>query len=64
MPIYEFKCLECSTEFEVIVLKAEESSDLKCPACKSRELEEKLSVFASGSTDGSSSAADCAPSGG
>ena len=59
MPLYEFECLECGTEFETLVRKASEKTEVKCPACESRKLEEKVSGFASGSGSG-----DCAPSGG
>src|SRR6185503_6453328 len=46
MPIYEFHCLECKRDSEVLV----RSSDWKgtaCPHCHSVKLEKKLSVFAS-----------------
>jgi putative FmdB family regulatory protein len=44
MPIYEYQCASCGTEFEVLVRG---SSPLPaCPGCKSSELRKKLSAFA------------------
>ena len=45
MPIREYQCRECDHEFEVI----ETSSSTKpvCESCGGRQLERKLSVFAS-----------------
>jgi putative FmdB family regulatory protein len=60
MPLFEYRCPGCGAEFETLVLKASEKTGVKCPVCDSRELEEKLSSFASGP----SASADCAPSGG
>jgi putative FmdB family regulatory protein len=45
MPLYEYHCTSCAHDFELLV---RESTDLKCPACDSRELEKQLSVFAVG----------------
>jgi putative FmdB family regulatory protein len=64
MPLYEFECLECGVEFEKLVQKASETAQVQCPACNSQKLEEKVSRFSSVSAAGSSSSADCAPSGG
>ena len=58
MPLYEFICLDCGAEFESLVWKASETSQVNCPACGGKELEEKISRFASVSKD------RCAPSGG
>lgn len=44
MPIYEYRCLRCANEFELIVLRA--SPVPACPACESPELEQLLSAFA------------------
>jgi putative FmdB family regulatory protein len=65
MPIYEFECLECGVEFEKLVRKAGAVSEVACPVCDSRRIDEKISTFASfvkGSSAGPSGA--CAPSGG
>ena len=60
MPLYEFECQECGARFENLVLKASEKTEVKCPVCGSRTLEELLSSFASTS----STSGNCAPSGG
>ena len=63
MPLYEFECRACGTEFEKLVLKAADAKSVKCPSCESEEVEEKISSFASVSKN-SSSASSCAPTGG
>ncbi len=59
MPLYEFGCLDCGAEFETLVHKPSERTEVKCPACGSQKLDERISSFASVSKSG-----DCAPSGG
>jgi putative FmdB family regulatory protein len=43
MPLYEYACKACSTEFEALVRTKEAPA---CPACHGTDLERKLSVFA------------------
>jgi putative FmdB family regulatory protein len=43
MPLYEYECLTCRREFELLV---RESTELACPACHGHDLERRLSVFA------------------
>ena len=43
MPIYEYVCRECDSEFEELV---QGSTQPRCPACNSSELEKKFSSFA------------------
>jgi putative FmdB family regulatory protein len=42
MPIFEFACQDCHTDFELLVRS---STALACPHCQSTALEKKLSVF-------------------
>lgn len=59
MPIREFVCNQCATDFEKIVRASQSSEDIVCPSCGSHLLERKLSSFAAHS--GSSHAAAPAP---
>jgi putative FmdB family regulatory protein len=43
VPIYEYRCRQCSNQFELLVLT---STVVACPACQSPELEQLLSGFA------------------
>ena len=43
MPIYEFKCLKCNECFEVLFTSTQETVELKCAKCDSREIERVLS---------------------
>jgi putative FmdB family regulatory protein len=53
MPIYEYRCRQCSDEFELLVLKT--SPAPACPSCASENIEQLLSGFAV-SSDGISKA--------
>lgn len=44
MPIFEFRCLECSHVFELLQLtKKSDKKGMKCPKCNSTEIERVLS---------------------
>lgn len=43
MPIYEFKCLECEEYFEILVMKTEETVEMKCPKCEAVNFEKIIS---------------------
>jgi len=65
MPIFEFACLDCGVDFEKLVRRADGISEVVCPVCNSRKIEEKISAFASISKGASAgSSGSCAPSGG
>lgn len=59
MPIREFVCNHCGTDFEKIVRATQATSEIACPSCGSHHLEKKLSGFAAHS--GGSRAAAPAP---
>jgi putative FmdB family regulatory protein len=46
MPIYEYRCRSCSSEFEELVRSAEGQAAVSCPKCGKRQVERRLSVFA------------------
>ena len=41
MPIFEYQCLQCDDEFELLIRGEEEPS---CPTCGSGKLDKQLSV--------------------
>jgi putative FmdB family regulatory protein len=66
MPIYEYRCLNCSKIFEKIVWNAGQET-VECPYCQSANNLRILSAFAKGgggSAKGLPSASTCGPSGG
>jgi putative FmdB family regulatory protein len=53
MPLYEFTCKECGSNYEELVsLNCKEYPP--CPSCKSEKVEKKMSVFGGVSSGGSS----------
>ncbi len=47
MPIYEYLCQDCRKKFEVLVLRAEQESSLRCSHCSSTTVRRLISRFAS-----------------
>ncbi len=71
MPLYEYVCLECKKQFEVLRPISEADSAFACPACGREQIKRKLAVFyarsgghslagSSASSCGSCSAGSCA----
>ncbi len=64
MPIYEFKCRECDSDFEALVLGSKDN--VNCPKCKGTNLERLMSTCAFKSSGnftpskGSSGCSSCA----
>lgn len=53
MPIFEFVCEKCSTEFEELV-RGFDAKGTYCPICKSEDVKKKVSLFASKAPGGKS----------
>lgn len=52
MPIYEYICDACKTQFEKLVLNKQQ--EISCPKCSSKHASIQLSVFSSSIAGGSS----------
>lgn len=61
MPIYEFVCLECKKDSELLVRSSNWKGDASCPSCGSKALDKKLSVFSPSSGDQSMSVGEIPP---
>ena len=53
MPIYEYACRDCGTQFEYLVLR--NTPPAECPSCKKQNLEQLVTMFAA-STDSTKAA--------
>jgi putative FmdB family regulatory protein len=62
MPIYEYVCDECKTQFEKIVIN--KAQEIACPKCASKKATIQLSVFATAGANGASSSGGFSPSSG
>ena len=65
MPIYEYHCDDCGTDFEKLVRRVADSGEACCPSCGENHLTLRLSTFAahSGSARSNTASPTC-PSGG
>lgn len=46
MPVYEYRCPNCSTEFDALRSMSAADAPIACPKCKSTGARRKLSRFA------------------
>lgn len=51
MPIYEYHCRDCRSDFEALVWTSREEQSVECPKCANKEVERILSPFARASSD-------------
>ncbi|KAA3618636.1 MAG: zinc ribbon domain-containing protein [Calditrichaeota bacterium] len=65
MPIYEYKCDACNSQFDLLRPMNSSDDDVKCESCGSGEVHKLLSTFASTGPDTfSNGGGGCAPYGG
>lgn len=44
MPIHEFTCQSCNSNFELLLMSKEEMAGVRCPICQSPEVQRLLSA--------------------
>ena len=59
MPMYEYKCSECNTKFDVLHKPTVIQEDVLCPACDSKEIKKLFSSFSSNVSSNSHSPNEC-----
>jgi len=62
MPIYEYVCNDCQTQYERLVMSS--SQKIECPKCASRRHTLQLSVFSAGKPSNGSASATASPAAG
>lgn len=60
MPIFEYSCTDCRTDYEVLHKSSENADLIECPSCSSHNHVKKLSTFAPSMGGSSSYDAPCA----
>ena len=56
MPIYEYRCNDCTQSFEALV-RPGHHGDAQCPHCNGRKLSREMSTFAARASNGNGAAA-------
>jgi len=60
MPVYEYKCSECNTKFEILHRSTSIKDVVQCPACNSINSKKLFSSFSSSSnSEGNISSERC-----
>lgn len=61
MPLYEYKCSDCDTKFEILHKSTVAVEEVTCPNCNSSKSKKLFSSFSASISSGSDySAGDCA----
>ena len=55
MPIYTYVCKACGEKFDLLIGVTSEKVELKCKKCGSKNIQNILSAFSVGNSDGKSS---------
>ncbi len=63
MPVFEYRCEDCNTKYEILHIGKEKSEDVFCPQCKSIKHKKLLSAFSPSIASGSTSAGDSCATG-
>jgi putative FmdB family regulatory protein len=61
MPIYEYTCQDCSTQFERFVRSMTANVEVQCPECGGTHVKKGWSVFGTGAAGGGLGALASAP---
>jgi len=59
MPIFEYRCKDCNTTFDMLV-KSNDESEIICPECKSSNNKKLFSAFSTSNSSSGSSYDSCA----
>jgi len=60
MPLFEYKCMECGTKYEVLQKSSKSQEDIICPTCNSLRNKKLLSTFSASVSGSRSSESSCA----
>ncbi len=55
MPIFEYHCVDCETDFEKLVRSSDAGEEMTCPSCEGDHTTKKFSAFATAGAGGEQS---------